>query len=97
YPSTSSAVSTAARVASEMPGRPLSTRLTVASLTPTYFATSASLRVTVASIVHNRASHLHWMGDSWALNGVVVATTSSGSLDRPIHSGQFVPGAGREP
>ena len=44
YPSTSSAVSTASRVASEMPGLPLRTRLTVASLTPTYLATSASRR-----------------------------------------------------
>src|SRR4051812_43140094 len=40
---TSSAVRTAARVASEMPGLPLSTRLTVASETPACFATSASL------------------------------------------------------
>src|SRR5437868_12638616 len=43
---TSSAVSTAARVASEMPGFPLRTRLTVASLTPACFATSASLPAT---------------------------------------------------
>src|SRR5438552_2194727 len=41
---TSSAVRTAARVASEMPGLPLRTRLTVASLTPACFATSASFR-----------------------------------------------------
>src|SRR5712671_2541207 len=40
---TSSAVSTAARVASEIPGFPFRTRLTVASLTPACFATSASL------------------------------------------------------
>lgn len=39
YPSTSSAVSTDCRVAWETPGLPLSTRLTVASLTPTFFAT----------------------------------------------------------
>ena len=42
YPRTSSAVSTACRVASETPGLPLRTRLTVASLTPTLVATSAS-------------------------------------------------------
>src|SRR5579871_4258244 len=41
---TSSAVRTAARVASEIPGRPLRTRLTVASLTPACLATSASFR-----------------------------------------------------
>src|SRR5258705_4128733 len=52
----SSAVSTAARVASEMPGLLLSTRLTVASLTPTYFATSASLRVMRASLMHSDAN-----------------------------------------
>src|SRR5438067_13192870 len=40
---TSSAVRTAARVVSEIPGLPFSTRLTVASLTPACFATSASL------------------------------------------------------
>src|SRR5258706_16441357 len=44
---TSSAVSTAARVASEIPGLPLRTRLTVASLTPACFATSARLRATL--------------------------------------------------
>ena len=44
---TSRAVRTAARVASEIPGLPLRTRLTVASLTPACFATSASLRATV--------------------------------------------------
>src|SRR5260370_9507367 len=44
---TSRAVRTAARVASEIPGLPLRTRLTVASLTPACFATSASLRATL--------------------------------------------------
>src|SRR5580692_3331232 len=44
---TSSAVRTAARVASEIPGRPFRTRLTVASLTPACLATSASLRATL--------------------------------------------------
>src|SRR6266404_2294463 len=44
---TSRAVSTAARVASEMPGLPLRTRLTVASLTPACFATSARFRATL--------------------------------------------------
>src|ERR1700704_4588835 len=44
-----------------MPGLPLRTRLTVASLTPTYLATSASLRVTGASVMHNRASSLHML------------------------------------
>ncbi len=39
YPSTSSALSTDCRVASETPGLSLRTRLTVASLTPTFFAT----------------------------------------------------------
>jgi hypothetical protein len=43
YPSTSSAVSTASRVDADTPGLPFSTRLTVASLTPTLRATSASL------------------------------------------------------
>ena len=43
YPITSSAVRTAARVVSEIPGFPFRTRLTVASLTPACFATSASL------------------------------------------------------
>src|SRR5690349_14991140 len=38
-----------------MPGLPLSTRLTVASLTPAYFATSASRRVMPASVVHDFA------------------------------------------
>src|SRR3954454_4898359 len=46
YPRTSSAVSTDARVASETPLRPLSTRLTVASLTPAFLATSARRLVT---------------------------------------------------
>src|SRR6202035_5765284 len=44
---TSSAVRTAARVASEIPGRPFRTRLTVASLTPACLATSESLRGTL--------------------------------------------------
>src|SRR5229473_1487315 len=44
---TSRAVRIAARVASEIPGLPLRTRLTVASLTPACFATSASLRAIV--------------------------------------------------
>ena len=48
YPSTSSAVSTVDRVASETPGLLLSTRLTVASLTPARAATSASRLVTTA-------------------------------------------------
>src|SRR5436190_3188073 len=43
YPITSSAVSTAARVVSEIPCFPFRTRLTVASLTPACFAMSASL------------------------------------------------------
>src|SRR5690348_17804884 len=43
YPSTSRAVSTASLVLSDTPALPLSTRLTVASLTPTFVATSASL------------------------------------------------------
>src|SRR5207247_8244717 len=47
YPITSSAVRTAARVASEIPGLPLSTRLTVAWLTPACLATSARLRATL--------------------------------------------------
>ena len=41
-----------------MPGLPLSTRLTVASLTPTYFATSASLRVTHATVIARCRSRL---------------------------------------
>src|SRR3954447_3413444 len=44
---TSRAVRTAARVASEMPGFPFRTRLTVASETPACFATSASLPATL--------------------------------------------------
>src|SRR6478672_7627412 len=44
---TSSAVRTAARVASEIPGFPFRTRLTVASLTPACLATSASLPTTL--------------------------------------------------
>jgi hypothetical protein len=44
-------VRTAARVASETPGFPFSTRLTVASLTPTFFATSASRRVMASILV----------------------------------------------
>src|SRR5712692_3351138 len=44
---TSSAVRTAARVASEIPGLPFRTRLTVASLTPACFATSASFPATL--------------------------------------------------
>ena len=47
YPSTSRAVRTVSRVLSETPALPLSTRLTVASLTPTFFATSASRRAGV--------------------------------------------------
>src|SRR5580658_9140770 len=42
YLSTSRAVSTASLVLSDTPALPLSTRLTVASLTPTFLATSAS-------------------------------------------------------
>ncbi|GIE69317.1 hypothetical protein Apa02nite_054250 [Actinoplanes palleronii] len=42
---------TEARVASETPLRPLSTRLTVASLTPAFFATSARRLVTPESYV----------------------------------------------
>ena len=38
-------MSTASRVVWETPGLPFSTRLTVASLTPTFLATSASRRV----------------------------------------------------
>src|SRR5688572_28350355 len=34
-----------------MHGLPLSTRLTVASLTPTYLATSANLRVTLVTVI----------------------------------------------
>src|SRR6188508_702175 len=44
---TSSAVRTAARVASEIPGRPFRTRLTVASLTPACLAMSLSLPATL--------------------------------------------------
>src|SRR3954447_2939175 len=44
---TSSAVRTAARVPSEMPGLSLSTRLTVASLTPACLATSARFPATL--------------------------------------------------
>src|SRR6266576_2090136 len=44
---TSSAVRTAARVASEIPGLPFRTRLTVASLTPACLATSASFPATL--------------------------------------------------
>src|SRR2546421_2176995 len=51
YPSTSSAVSTAWRVASETPGFSFSTRLTVASLTFAYAATSASRRVMQANVI----------------------------------------------
>jgi hypothetical protein len=40
-------VSTVSLVLSDTPGLPLSTRLTVASLTPTFFATSASRRAGV--------------------------------------------------
>ncbi|GAA2857663.1 hypothetical protein Acy02nite_67080 [Actinoplanes cyaneus] len=43
---------TDARVASETPSRPLSTRLTVASLTPAFFATSARRLVTTESYVN---------------------------------------------
>src|SRR3954468_2970679 len=53
YPRTSSAVSTDARVDSETPLRPLSTRLTVASLTPAFLATSARRLVTAESYVKN--------------------------------------------
>src|SRR5438067_1802398 len=42
-----------------MPGLPLSTRLTVASLTPTYLATSASRRVILAILVHEVRNNLH--------------------------------------
>ena len=56
YPSTSRAVSTASLVLSDTPALPLSTRLTVASLTPTFLATSASrragVRVMPATIRH---------------------------------------------
>jgi hypothetical protein len=52
YPITSSAVRTAARVASETPGFPLSTRLTVASLTRACLATSASLPGTLQAYVN---------------------------------------------
>src|ERR1700728_2981447 len=47
YPRTSRAVSTASLVPSDTPAFPLSTRLTVASLTPTFLATSASRRAGV--------------------------------------------------
>src|ERR1700693_4609618 len=53
---TSRAVRTAARVASEMPGLPLRTRLTVASLTPACFATSARFRATLQNYTTNTAS-----------------------------------------
>src|SRR5579862_9902013 len=54
---TSSAVRTAARVPSEIPGRPLRTRLTVASLTPACLATSASLPATL-QFYDNSCKHL---------------------------------------
>src|SRR3984885_12005012 len=61
YPSTSSAVSTASLVLSDTPALPLSTRLTVASLTPTFLATSASrragVRVMLQTIRHFSASY----------------------------------------
>ena len=47
YPITSSAVSTVARVASETPGFPLRTRLTVASLTPACLAMSERFAATL--------------------------------------------------
>src|SRR5690606_18232701 len=57
YPSTSRAVSTDWRVPSDTPGLPLRTRLTVASLTPTFLATSASRRVMRARLTQaTRAS-----------------------------------------
>src|SRR5205823_2910397 len=52
-PITSSAVKTAARVVSEIPGRPFRTRLTVASLTPACLATSESLPGTLQAYVRS--------------------------------------------
>jgi hypothetical protein len=46
----------APRVASETPGLPLSTRETVASLTPTFCATSVSRRFMAASLEQFYAS-----------------------------------------
>src|SRR4051794_17651990 len=66
-----------------MPGRPLSTRLTVASETPTYFATSASLRVTAASIVHEHASHLHGWAPPGGGTGTCMATDAPAPSDAP--------------
>src|SRR6476469_6118178 len=52
YPRTSSAVRTAARVDAATPGRSFRTRLTVASLTLAYAATSASRVATLPTLVH---------------------------------------------
>src|SRR3954447_19756355 len=67
---TSSAVSTAARVVSEIPGLPLSTRLTVASLTPACLATSARWRGTPATIgrpVARTRFSPRWLGSGHAV------------------------------
>src|SRR5689334_6354912 len=68
-----------------MPGLLFNTRLTVASLTPTYFATSASLRVMRASVVHGPANDcsglpyhaiLGWTADPPAPGGCSGASRS---------------------
>src|SRR4051812_46057578 len=71
-----------------MPGLPLSTRLTVASLTPTYLATSASLRVTGASVVHVCANGLHW-------GRAIYEDQLSANLVQPLPEGSEEPD-GRE-
>jgi hypothetical protein len=73
YPITSSAVKTAARVVSEIPGLPFSTRLTVASLTPACLATSASLPAIVQ--LHDKTLQVRRIRGATHRSGKVLAAS----------------------
>src|SRR5882724_5858366 len=83
---TSSAVRTAARVASEIPGLPLRTRLTVASLTPACFATSASLRATLQ--LYDKSVQILRRADVGCRSGIAdgALTSASGMTYSAVHN-----------
>ena len=83
-PSTSRAVSTASRVASDTPGRPLSTRLTVASLTPTFSATSVSRPTMTRKHTQDSASFRKELASRLAAAADLPLGRSATSRDAPM-------------
>src|SRR6266550_3186610 len=85
---TSSAVRTAARVASEIPGLPFRTRLTVASLTPACLATSASFPATLQ--LYDKSLQLFADEETCAVMPTAAVLRSGGPV------AQWMEGAGPE-